>query len=74
MKGQDILAEDVGTGAFSMVVVEGMKDKDVKKLAEEIEGVDHVERVLSYPSATNGSIPIEILPDEIKETVVAGDA
>ena len=26
MKGQNILAEDFGTGAFSLVVVEGMKD------------------------------------------------
>ena len=27
MKGQDILANDFGTGAFSLVVVENMKDK-----------------------------------------------
>ncbi len=74
MKGQDILADDFGTGAFSLVVVEGMQDRDVEKLAEDIEGVDHVERVLSYPSATKGSIPIEILPDEIKETVISGDS
>ena len=29
MKGQDILAKDFGTGAFSTVVVEGMTDKDI---------------------------------------------
>ena len=74
MKGQEILADDFGTGAFSMVVVEGMKDKDVSELADEIQEVDHVERVLSYPSATQGVIPIEVLPDEVKDTVVSGDA
>ena len=32
MKGQNILAEDFGTGAFSMVVVEGLPDKDIASL------------------------------------------
>lgn len=74
MKGQDILAEDFGTGAFSMVVVEGMEDKDIAKLADKIDDVDHVKRVISYASATGGSIPIEILPDDLRDTVVQGDA
>lgn len=74
MKGQDILAEDFGTGAFSMVVVEGLPDRDIAKLADKIEEVDHVERVLSYPSATNGTVPIELLPDELRSTIQQGDA
>jgi uncharacterized membrane protein YdfJ with MMPL/SSD domain len=40
MKGQNILAEDFGTGAFSMVVVEGLPDKDIASLSEKIEKVD----------------------------------
>ena len=74
MKGQDILAEDFGTGAFSMVVVEGLPDRDIAKLADKIEEVDHVERVLSYPSATDGTVPIELLPDELRSTIQQGDA
>ena len=74
MKGQDILAEDFGTGAFSMVVVEGLPDKDIARLAEKIEKVDHVERVLSYASATNGTVPIELLPEELQDTIKQGDA
>lgn len=31
MKGQDILLDEFGTGAFSFVVVEGMNDKDLEK-------------------------------------------
>lgn len=73
MKGQDILAKDFGTGAFSMVVVEGMQDKDIEKLAEKIEEVDHVKRVLWYGSLGNESIPKEILPDDLKDNIINGD-
>lgn len=34
MKGQDILADEFGTGAYSMFVCEGMDNKDVAKLKE----------------------------------------
>ncbi len=74
MKGQDILAEDFGTGAFSMVVIEGMADKDIVKMADDIEEVDHVVRVVSYASATKGLVPIDILPDEIRDAVKSGDS
>ena len=74
MKGQDILAKDFGTGAFSMVVVQGMSTEDIKKLADQIESVDHVKRVLSYASTTGGSIPIELLPKRIKNAVINGDS
>ena len=42
MKGQDILVNDFGTGAFSMFIVDGMEEKDVAELKEKIEKVDHV--------------------------------
>ena len=42
MKGQDILADDFGTGAFSLCLVEGMDDKDVVKLKKQMEQVDNV--------------------------------
>ena len=48
MKGQDILLDEFGTGAFSFVVLEGMDDKDIDTLADEIEDVDHVKDVIWY--------------------------
>ena len=36
VKGQDILMDEFGKGAFSFIVVEGMSDKDVKALADKI--------------------------------------
>jgi predicted RND superfamily exporter protein len=65
MKGQDILQEEFGTGAFSMFICEGMDDKDVAELKDQIEEVDHVQNVIWYDSFADLSIPKEILPDKI---------
>ena len=65
MKGQDILVNDFGTGAFSMFIVDGMEEKDVAKLKEKIEKVDHVANVIWYDSILDISVPMSMLPDDI---------
>lgn len=65
MKGQDILLDEFGKGAFSFVIVENMKEKDVSILREKIEEVPHVDTVLWYDSLMDLSVPMEMLPDEI---------
>ena len=65
MKGQDILLDEFGTGAFSLVVVEGMDDKDLQKVADEIGDINHVKKVVWYGSVVDFSIPREALPDDI---------
>ena len=67
MKGQDILVDEFGTGAFSMFLVEGMEEKDVVSLKEDIEHVDHVSKVIWYDSFADISVPMSILPDNIKD-------
>lgn len=67
MRGQDILLEEFGTGAFSVAVVEGMEQKDVAALKSEIESIDHVKAVLWYDSLADLSVPIELLPGDIEE-------
>lgn len=67
MKGQEILLEEFGTGAFSVAVVEGMEQKDVAALKSEIGQIDHVKTVLWYDSLADLSIPTELLPDDIEE-------
>ena len=52
MKGQDILLDEFGTGAFSFLIVEGMDDKDVDALADEIDSIDHVKDVYTIFSIT----------------------
>ena len=74
MKGQEILANDFGTGAFSMIVVDGMSEKDIKIMAEKMEKVDHVKKVLWYGSLVDISIPEELLPSRYAKLLKSGDA
>ena len=74
VSGQDILVDEFGMGAFSMVVVEDMEMKDVQKLKEEIKEIDHVKDVLWYDSAVDISVPVEMLPSELRESFFSGDA
>lgn len=67
MKGQDILLDEFGKGGFSMVMINGMSDKDVVMTKKKIEEVDHVDDVVWYDSIADISIPKEILPDNIYE-------
>ena len=46
MKGQNILLDDFGKGAFSFIIVDGMEDKQVSALREKIEKVDNVDSAI----------------------------
>ena len=48
MKGQDILMEDFGKGGFSMVMVEGMTDKEVVETKKKIEAMCGMIRLPIY--------------------------
>ena len=72
--GQDIMVDEFGMGAFSMVVVEGMDNKDILKLEEKMEAVDHVEEVLWYGDAMDISVPTDMLPSTLKDALFNGDA
>ena len=74
MVGQDILVEEFGTGAFSMFIVEGMEAKEVVRLKEEIEQIEHVEKVVWYDTVMDISIPMEMMPEEIYRAFNSGDA
>lgn len=74
MKGQDILLDQFGTGAFVLFVAEGMEEKDVADLKTKIEDVDHVADVIWYDSVMDLSIPMEMLPSKVYEAFNANDA
>ncbi len=65
MKGQDILMEDFGKGGFSMVMVEGMTDKEVVETKKKIEAIDHVADVVWYDTIADISLPKEVLPENL---------
>ena len=72
MKGQDLLMDEFGKGAYAVLIFEDMSDKDVSTTLEKIEDVDHVDTVLSY-SEISDKVPAEMLPDEIKDVFYSAD-
>lgn len=66
MKGQEILTDEFGTGAFSICVVEGMDKKGVATLEEKIKKVDHVNNVIWYDSLADLSVPMDVIPEKIR--------
>lgn len=66
MKGQEILTDEFGTGAFSICVVEGMDKKGVAALEEKIKRVDHVNNVIWYDSLADLSVPMDVIPEKIR--------
>ena len=65
VKGQNILMDEFGKGAFSFIIVEDMPDKDVAELKAKIAEVDRVDTVLWYDSLADISLPKEMLPDKV---------
>ena len=74
VKGQNILMEEFGKGAFSLCITEGMSETDQQALEDAIRDVPHVDTVIGYASITKGTIPSEILPDEYRNIFEKGDA
>lgn len=73
IQGENILSEDFNMGGFSVVLVDGMKPKQLAKLEKDIEGVGNVEKVLGITDVFGESYPTEMIPDDIKEAVYKGD-
>ena len=74
VSGQDTMVDEFGMGAFSMIVVEDMDNKDVVALKEKLKKVNHVEKILWYDDALDISVPKEMLPDDLQEALFNGNA
>ena len=74
IKGQNILTDEFKTGAFSFVFVENNKAVDVLKLEEEVKKIKGVNKVFSLYDVTGTTIPIEMIPDELKDKLVKEDS
>ena len=72
--GQNELMEDFGKGAFSMLVIQDMPEKDVAELKTRLEQVDHVDSVVWYSSVADLSVPMQLLPDKIYNEFNTDDA
>lgn len=69
IKGQNIMIEEFGTGAFSIAVLQDMPAREALKLEDDIRAVDTVNQVISINDITGATIPIDFLPSDIREKV-----
>ena len=74
LKGQEILTEDFGTGAFSVAVVKNMPQKDLLNLEDKIREVESVNQVISITDVTGTAIPLDFLPSEVREKAIRDDS
>lgn len=69
IQGEKILSEDFNMGAFSVVILEDMQTKDIIKLEEKFKNLDNVEKAVSIADVTGSGIPLEMLPDDLKDKI-----
>lgn len=73
MQGQDILLDEFQKGAYAIVVVDGMHGRELTKLEDKIENVDHVAKLISYNSIVDGDIPLEMIPEKLRSQFYNSD-
>lgn len=69
IKGENILTDDFNMGSFAMVVAEDLPSKEVIKLEEKFKNIDTVQNVISIDDLTGTTIPVQILPSKVKESL-----
>ena len=67
IEGENILADDLDMGAFSVVILENMQSKDIIELEKQFREVGNVEKVVGLTDIIGTDVPLEMLPDEIKD-------
>ncbi len=72
--GQNLLMEDFGKGAFSLIVVEDMPSADIRRTAEKLRTIEHVETVVCYEDLADPTIPKALLPESIYKEFNSGDS
>ena len=72
VQGQEILLQDFGKGAFSLLITEGMPLKEQEAMENAVREIPHVESVIGYASITKGALPVEIIPTDYRELFQRG--
>ena len=56
-----------------MVILDNMQTKDILALENKIKQIDNVEKVASIADVIGTTIPVEMLPDEVKDNLYKED-
>lgn len=67
IKGENILTDDFGLGAYAFVMVDSSNNKKILDLEKDIKKIEGVNAVLSIADVTDTVIPVDMLPTQVVE-------
>ena len=67
IKGENILTDDFGLGAYAFVMVDSSNNKKILDLEKDIKKIEGVNAVVSIADVTDSLIPIDMLPTQVTE-------
>ena len=67
VQGENILQNEFNMGSYSIIVTENMSTKDIQKLESKFLELENVEKVVSVADLLGANVPVEMLPDEVKD-------
>ena len=67
VQGENILQKEFNMGSYSIIVTENMSTKDIQKLESKFKELENVEKVVSVADLLGVNVPVEMLPDEVKD-------
>ena len=65
IKGENILTDDFGLGAYAFVMVDSNNSKNILNLEKDIKKIDGVNAVVSLADLTDTTIPVDMLPSKV---------
>ncbi len=74
MQAQTILGDDFNLASVDFLVVNGMKDKDVVTLKQEIQKIDGVEKVYWRDDVLDITVPKSAMPESLQEALYSDNA
>ena len=74
IKGQNILKDDFGIGAYTIILVNDLPEKKILEFEDKLRNMDNVDLVASVADILGEGIPKDILPDVIKNNVYKDDS
>ena len=67
VQGENILTNEFNMGSYSIVITENMSTKDIQKLENKFKKLENVEKVVSVADLLGANVPVEMLPDEVRD-------
>jgi hypothetical protein len=69
IQGENILSEDFGMGAYSLIILDDMPSSEILKLEDDLKSMDNVAMVASIADILGEGIPADMLPDEVRDAI-----